>query len=122
MATTSLYNSTYKPLNDRVTPKHANNNNEEENEESFWKRLKSSESRGSFSMLTRATSFMTWDTSDTSTNKYNDEEAQKFTLLSKKQSLHSLTGFTILPTIYGSTNDGPEDDALSDDCSYATGR
>lgn len=91
----------------------------------LWKGNSEIPSRKSFSMLTRATSFTTWDTSDISTkytinNKERDEEAQFTPLVSKKHSLQSLTGFTVLPTIYGSTYES-EDDVLSE-CSYVTGR
>ena len=82
-------------------------------------------------LLTRATSFMTWDTWDTSsrTRQFHqekcddDEEAQMFPALLKRTSLQSLTGFTILPTIYGSTNK-PYDEDVGDDVSefsYMTG-
>ncbi len=120
--------STYQPLN----------RTREENEEDslLWKSNKLSEysggrPRGS-SFLTRATSFMTWDTSDLST-KYNnnteesqeegyDYEAQNFSILSKKQSLQSLTGFTILPTIYGSNGSNFQSEDELSECSYVTGR
>ena len=98
---------------------------DEEEEYWLWKGNNAIPSRKSFSMLTRATSFMTWDTSDISTkyttdNKEFDEEAQSSPLVSKKHSLQSLTGFTVLPTIYGTTYE-PEDDVFSE-CSYVTGR
>ncbi len=91
--------------------------------------MKKSESK--LSLLTRATSFMTWDTSDTFSRKRwqpdrndnDDEEAQKFPALLKRSSLQSLTGLTILPTIYGSTNEPCDADGGDDvsEFSYMTG-
>eukprot|EP00551_Chaetoceros_affinis_P010720 CAMPEP_0203674010 /NCGR_PEP_ID=MMETSP0090-20130426/14602_1 /ASSEMBLY_ACC=CAM_ASM_001088 /TAXON_ID=426623 /ORGANISM="Chaetoceros affinis, Strain CCMP159" /LENGTH=354 /DNA_ID=CAMNT_0050539779 /DNA_START=62 /DNA_END=1123 /DNA_ORIENTATION=+ len=95
--------------------------------------MKKSGSRSTLSRLTRATSFMTWDTWDTSSRtrqqtrqqeRYaDDEEAQMFPALLKRVSLQSFTGLTILPTIYGSTNE-PCDEDVGDDVSefsYMTG-
>ena len=89
--------------------------------------IRKSESRTGLSLLTRATSFMTWDTYDTSSrakqqsNYYNDdEEAQLSPRLLKRVSLQSLSGFMVLPTIYGSANEPCDDENMSE-CSYVTG-
>lgn len=100
---------------------------EDENQFRHKLAMKKSESKSGLSLLTRATSFMTWDTTETSSRRKvsfcnDDEEAQIFPALLKRHSLHSLSGITILPTIYGSTNKSgsPNDDDISE-CSYMTG-
>ena len=71
--------------------------------------LKTSESK--LSLLTRATSFMTWDETNENSSRIrrpsiDGSESQFVPFSEKKHSILSLSSITILPTIYGSINNG----------------